>query len=61
MNERYRTVLFWRGDRINSIMPQSDRKRRIAFRWEEVMEAVLTMADLFIQTTVQVLRNNCLI
>jgi len=27
-------------------MPQSGRKRRITFRWEEVMEAVLRMAHL---------------
>ena len=34
-------------DGINSIMPQSGRKRRNTFRWEEVMEAVPGMANLF--------------
>jgi len=28
-------------------MPQSDRKRRVAFRWEQVIEAVLMMAEVF--------------
>jgi len=28
-------------------MPQSERNRRVAFRWEQVMEAVLRMTNLF--------------
>jgi len=28
-------------------MPQSERNRRVAFRWEQVTEAVLRMTNLF--------------
>ena len=35
------------GNGINSRMPQFGGKRRITFRWKEVMEAVLRTADLF--------------
>jgi len=28
-------------------MPQSERNRRVAFRWEQVIEAVLRMTNLF--------------
>ena len=28
-------------------MPQSERNRRVAFKWEQVMEAVLRMTNLF--------------
>jgi len=28
-------------------MPQSERKRRVSFGWEQVMEAVLKMTNLF--------------
>jgi len=30
------------GNGINSVMPHPERKKRITFRWKEVMEAVLT-------------------
>jgi len=35
------------GNRVNCRMPQSERNRRVAFRWEQVMEAVLRMTNLF--------------
>jgi len=28
-------------------MPQSERKRRVSFVWQQVMEAVLRMTNLF--------------
>jgi len=34
------------GYGIDSIILQFDRKRRITFKWQEAMEAVLKMADL---------------
>ena len=35
------------GNMIDSRMSQSGRDRRVVFRWEEVVEAVLRMADIF--------------
>ena len=34
------------GNRVNCRMSQSERNRRVAFRWEQVMEAVLRMTNL---------------
>jgi len=32
---------------VNCRMPQTERKRRVTFVWQEVMEAVLRMTNLF--------------
>jgi len=34
-------------DRVNCRMPQSERKRRVTFGWQQVIEAVLRMTNLF--------------
>jgi len=35
------------GDRVNCRMPQSERKSRVTFGWQQVVEAVLRTTNLF--------------
>ena len=43
----YDTSSYGMVNRIDSRMSQSGTDRRVQFRWEEVVEAVLGMADMF--------------
>ena len=47
INECAVPICFDLGDRLNCRMPQLERKRRVSFGWEQVMEAVLKMTNLF--------------
>ena len=39
--------MFEPWDGVNCRMPQSERNRRVAFRWEKVMQAAARMTNLF--------------